>query len=121
MNMPAELKPALLGAMGGAIALAVLGFTWGGWMTAGSAATQASQRASEAVITALAPVCAENFRRDQDSAARLVELRKVNSWEQGSFIEKGGWAKIPGAQGTDSTMLRACATLILDDKVAGKN
>ena len=121
MNMPAELKPALLGAMGGAIALAILGFTWGGWMTAGNAATQASQRASEAVVTALAPICADNFRRGQDSVARLVELKKVSSWEQGSFIEKGGWAKIPGSQSTDSTILRACATLILDDKVAVKN
>jgi len=121
MNMPAELKPALLGAMGGAIALAILGFTWGGWMTAGNAATQASQRASEAVVTALAPICADNFRRDQDSAARLAELKKVSSWEQASFIEKGGWAKMPGDQTSDSTMSRACATLILNDKVAGKN
>jgi hypothetical protein len=121
MKMPAELKPALLGAMGGAIALAILGFTWGGWMTAGTAATQASQRASEAVVTALAPICADNFRRDEGSAARLAELKKVSSWEQASFIEKGGWAKMPGDQASDSTMSRACATLILNDKVAGKN
>ena len=121
MNMPAELKPALLGAMGGAIALAILGFTWGGWMTAGNAATQASQRASEAVVTALAPICADNFRRDQEAVARLVELKKVSSWQQASFIEKGGWAKMPGAGSVDSTMSRACAALILDDKVAGKN
>lgn len=121
MKMPAELKPALLGAMGGAIGLAILGFTWGGWMTAGNAAAQASQRASEAVVTALAPICADNFRHDQDTAARLDELRKVSSWDRGSFIEKGGWAKMPGAQAVDSAMLRACATLILDDKVAGKN
>jgi hypothetical protein len=121
MNVPIELKPALWGAAAGAAALAVLGFTWGGWMTASKAAIQANQRASEAVVTALAPVCADNFRRDQDSAARLVELRKVSSWEQGSFIEKGGWAKMPGVQASDSTMSRACAKLILDDKVAGKN
>lgn len=121
MKMPVELKPALLGAMGGAIALAILGFTWGGWMTAGSAATQAGQRASEAVVKALAPICADNFRRDQESVARLDELKKVSSWQQASFIEKGGWAKMPGAQTVDSSMSRACATLILDDKVAGKS
>lgn len=121
MKMPVELKPALLGAIGGAIALALLGFTWGGWTTASSAATQASQRASEAVVTALAPICADNFRRDQDTVVRLAELKKVSSWEQGSFIEKGGWAKMPGARSVDATMTRACATLILDDKVAGKN
>jgi len=115
MKMPVELKPALLGAMGGAIALAILGFTWGGWMTASNAAAQANQRASEAVVTALAPICADNFRRSGDAVARLDELK------QAGFIEKGGWAKMPGAQSADSTMSRACATLILDDKVAGKN
>jgi hypothetical protein len=120
MNMPVELKPALMGAIGGAVALAILGFTWGGWMTARSAATQASQRASEAVVTALAPICADNFRRAQESMARLDELKKVSSWQQASFIEKGGWATMPGAGSVDSSMSRACATLILDDKVAGK-
>jgi len=121
MNMPTEVKPALWGAAGGAAALAILGFTWGGWLTAGSAATQANQRASEAVVTALAPICADNFRRDQDTAARLVELKKVSTWEQARFIEKGGWAKMPGIESADSAMARACAVLILSDKVAGKN
>ncbi len=121
MKLPAELKPALLGAMGGAIALAILGFTWGGWMTSSSAATQANQRSSEAVVTALAPICADNFRRDQDAVARLVELKKISAWQQASFIEQGGWAKMPGGGVVDSGMSRACATLILDDKVAGKN
>lgn len=121
MNIPAETKPALWGAACGAAALALLGFTWGGWMTASSAATLASQRASAAVVTALAPICADNFRRDQDTTARLADLKKVSSWEQAGFIEKGGWAKMPGIETADTTMTRACAALILSDKVADKN
>lgn len=121
MNMPTEVKPALWGAAGGAVALAILGFTWGGWMTASSATSLANQRASEAVVTALAPICADNFRRDEDTAARLVELKKVSTWDQARFIEKGGWAKMPGIESADSTMARACATLILSNKVAEKN
>lgn len=66
MKMPAELKPVLMGAAGGAVALAILGFTWGGWVTAGSAKTLADQRASDAVVAALAPVCVANFRLDKD-------------------------------------------------------
>ena len=38
MQAPAQLKPALWGAVGGAIALAIVGFTWGGWMTGGKSA-----------------------------------------------------------------------------------
>lgn len=118
MKMPAELKPTLMGAAGGAVALAILGFTWGGWVTAGSAKTLADQRASDAVVAALAPVCVANFRLDKDSAAQLVELKKARSWEHASFIEKHGWSTIPGAKTPDSVMSRACAELILAEKTA---
>jgi hypothetical protein len=121
MNMPTEVKPALWGAVCGAAALAILGFTWGGWMTAGSAASHANQRASDAVVAALAPICADNFRRDHASVERLVELKKVSTWDQAGFIQKGGWAKMPGIEAADTTMSRACATLILSEKVAEKN
>lgn len=121
MKMPPELKPALMGAAGGAVALAVLGFTWGGWVTAGNAKTLAQQHASEAVVAALAPVCVANFRLDKDAAAQLVELKKARSWEHASFVEKQGWSTIPGTKRTDSVMSRACAELILAEKTAAKN
>jgi hypothetical protein len=116
MQVPSELKPALMGAVGGAIALAILGFTWGGWITAGSAEMLAKKHASEAVIAALAPICVANFRLDKDSGAQLVELKKVRSWEQASFVDKGGWAKMPGIKSADSAMARTCAEMILAEK-----
>lgn len=116
MKMPSELKPTLMGAAGGAVALAILGFTWGGWVTAGSAETLAKKHASEAVVAALAPICVANFRLDKASAAQLVELKKVRSWEHASFIEKHGWSTFPGTKGTDSVMSRACAEMILAEK-----
>lgn len=118
MKMPPELKPALMGAAAGAIALAILGFTWGGWVTAGNAKALAEQRASEAVVSALAPVCVANFRLDKDAATQLVELKKARSWEHASFIEKHGWSTIPGTKTTDSVMARACAEMILAEKTA---
>jgi len=33
MKLPIETKPALWGAACGAIALAIVGFSWGGWVT----------------------------------------------------------------------------------------
>jgi len=116
MKMPTELKPALMGAVGGAIVVAILGFTWGGWVTSGSAERLAKSRASEAVIGALAPICVANFRLDKESAAQLVALKKARSWEQASFVDKGGWAKMPGIASTDSAMSRACAEMILAEK-----
>lgn len=116
MQIPITLKPALLGAVGGAVTLAILGFTWGGWVSAASADASAKQRSLAAVTAALAPICHDNFRRGSDMAAKLAELKKVGTWEQAGFIEKGGWAKMPGTATVDSAMARACADLIVADK-----
>lgn len=116
MKMPENLVPMLQGTAMGAIGAALIGFTWGGWVTAGSAETLAKQKASAAVVSALAPICHDNFRRSTDAPARLIELKKANTWEQGSLVEKAGWAKMPGVANTDSSMARACAELIVADK-----
>lgn len=116
MKMPENLVPMLQGAAAGAIGLAVIGFTWGGWVTNGSAEAMVKQKSSAAVVSALAPICHDNFRRSADASARLIELKKANSWEQASLVEKAGWAKMPGATSTDSAMARACADLIVADK-----
>ena len=116
MNIPAATKPALWGAIAGAAALAFIGFNWAGWVTANSAETFAKERASKAVIAALAPICHDNFRRGSDVAAQTVELKKINSWDQAGFIEKGGWTKMPGVAAGNRDVARACAELIIAAK-----
>ncbi len=114
MNLPIETKPALWGIVGGAAAVAIVGFTWGGWTTAPKAELAATQRANAAVVTALAPICVENFRHASDATANLVALKKVESWSQGDYVEKGGWAKTPGTNPADqvSAVAKACAGLL---------
>jgi len=117
MDIPSEVKPALWGATGGAVALAILGFSWGGWVTGGTAETMAKQRASTAVVAALAPICVDRFQRQADSAASLVELKKANSWQQGAYVEKGGWATMPGSSSADSAVAKACADVLTSGKI----
>jgi hypothetical protein len=114
MKIPVETKPALWGALGGAIASAIIGFSWGGWVTGGTAEADATQRANAAVVAALAPVCVERFRGSADVAANLAALKKVDSWSQADFIEKGGWAIVPGSKALDqqSAVAKACASLL---------
>jgi hypothetical protein len=112
MQIPAETKPALWGAVGGAVVLAIVGFTWGGWVTGGTSAQIAKQRAEAAVVAALAPICVDKFQHATDAPANLVALRQVSSWQQASFIEKGGWATMPGATSADSAVARACAEIL---------
>jgi hypothetical protein len=110
MQVPSETKPALWGAAGGAIALAIVGFTWGGWMTTGTANKLADQRADSAVVAILTPICVDKFQQNGDAIANLAALRKISSsWEQGNFIQKGGWATRPGATSADYVLARACA------------
>jgi alpha/beta superfamily hydrolase len=115
MKIPVETKPALWGAVGGAIASAIIGFSWGGWVTGGTAEATAMQRANAAVVAALAPVCVERFQGAAEVAANLAALKKADAWSQGDFIEKGGWAAVPGTKAPDqlSAVAKACASLLV--------
>ncbi len=44
--------------------------------------------------------------------ANLVELKKVSSWQQDTFIEKGGWATFPGMSSPERGVAQACANLL---------
>jgi hypothetical protein len=114
MKIPVETKPALWGVAGGAIALAIAGFTWGGWVTGGKAEAEATQRANAAVVVALAPVCVEKFNHTPDAAANLAALTKADSWSRGDFVEKGGWATLPGSNPPTqvTAVAQACALLL---------
>ena len=115
MKVPVETKPAVWGFAGGAIVAAIVGFTWGGWVTSSTAEAGASSRASAAVVAALAPLCVEKFKGAADGAANLTALKKADSWSQGDFVEKGGWATLSGTppSGQVSAVAKACATLLV--------
>jgi hypothetical protein len=112
MQIPMELKPALWGAFAGAVALAIIGFNWGGWVLGATAEQKAKRAATEAVVAALAPICADKFRQNASAGANLAEMQKINVWQQGAYLEKGGFATLPGASLPDSAVARACAELL---------
>jgi hypothetical protein len=109
MTLPSNTKPWIQGAIVGAIAAAVIGFTWGGWVTGGSSDKRAAVAAHDATVAALASICVERFRAQGDAAVKLGELSKVSSWDRGGFIERSGFALMPGSTTADSDVARACA------------
>jgi hypothetical protein len=114
MQIPVETKPAQWGVVGGAIALAIVGFTWGGWVTGSTAEANATQRANTAVVAALAPVCVDKFKNAADAASNMTALKKIDSWSQGDYVEKGGWAGAAGPNNSQiSAVAKACATLLV--------
>ena len=102
----------LLGAFVGFAATAIIGFTWGGWTLGKTAKQMAERRAATAVVAALAPICVDKFRHSAEAATNLIELKKVNVWEQGTFITKGGWATMPGSAAANSAVAEACAIML---------
>jgi hypothetical protein len=113
LKLSPKVEPALWGAAGGAVALAVIGFTLGGWVTGGKAADLAQQKAEKAVVAALAPICADKFRHAKNADENLGKLKAIGySWEQGTYVSKGGWATLPGSSEPDSGVAQACAEML---------
>jgi len=60
----------------GAVASMVIGFSWGGWVTGGTADKIADERANTAVLAALTPICVEKFLQNSDAKANLAVLQR---------------------------------------------
>ena len=91
----------------------IVGFSWGGWVTGGTARSTAETMAHDAVVTRLAPICVDQSGRDPAKAVKLVALKEESSWQRGEYVGKQGWATMPGEQEPDSRVARACATLLI--------
>jgi len=113
MKMPVNIGAYLWGAFGGAIGLAIVGFGWGGWVTGGTDSKNVATASRTAVVTALAPICAERFREQSDAAAKTAALVKTSTWDRGDMVEKSGFATMPGSKTTDSDVARACAEILI--------
>ena len=120
MRFPTNIKPLAWGFIGGAIACMIIGFSWGGWVTGSTARNQRTAAAHDAVVAALAPICAERFRTQIDGPAKIAELAKASSWERGNVVVKSGFALMPGGKTADmdvTDVARACADILASPPV----
>jgi hypothetical protein len=112
-----SLKRLLQGAAVGAVATLAIGFGWGGWMLGSTAKTLADSTANSAVVAAIAPICVDQFQHSADAANNLTALQKTSSYEQAAYVEKGGWAIMPGSKAVDSGVPQACAAILSNLKL----
>lgn len=107
-------KMVLLWACIGSIILTVvIGFAWGGWMTANAAQDAANVMAKDAVIQRLAPICVEQFNADPDKAQKLDELAGMTASSGTKYVQEQGWATIFGEEKPDRKVADACSKLLL--------
>lgn len=116
MTFPEWTKPGIYGAFGGAIAVSILGFTWGGWTTSGTAQTMARNLASEEVTLAMVPVCRNMAAADPERSARRTILQDASGFGRRKAMMDTGWATLPGSDTPNRALADAClAGLELDE------
>lgn len=108
MNTPKWLKPGIYGALIGAVFVGVVGFSWGGWMTGGSANKMASAMAHDNVIAALVPVCMEMARTDPNRIGQLATIRAAPTYQRRDAVMVAGWATVPGSEAPNRDLAQAC-------------
>jgi hypothetical protein len=103
------------------VATIVVGFTWGGWTTGGTARSMAQEAALGSRNELAAAVCVDRFRAASNAEAQLVALKGLGSWDRGPFVEKGGWAAMPDKVEPGKGAARLCADKLatLEAPVAG--
>ena len=97
-------KAVLFWACAGSVVVAtIVGFSWGGWVTGGSAQEMAEESAAQARQELAAVVCVDRFMAAPDAGVQLTALQEITSPRaQGKFVEDGGWAIIvPASSPTD--------------------
>lgn len=115
MQTPTWTKPGLLGAGVGAIALAILGFNWGGWVTGSTASEMSDTLATAAVASALTPYCVQSAQNDPTSKAVMADIADASSYQRRGIVEKAGWATPLGSENPDRALAESCLTALTPD------
>jgi len=109
MELPSGTKPAVWGAVAGAIAMAIVGFQYLGWTTATTSEKLAQDTASTAVVTALVPFCVVKAGQDPNQAILTKFQAEQSSYSRSDIVMKAGWANLDGKTTGSDALARACA------------
>lgn len=114
MNVPTWIKPVLFGVVIGGIGAVALGFTTGGWMTAGKAEVTANEQARAEVAAALLPICLELASQDNRRDTKIEGIRSKPSYQRNEAIMDAGWTTMPGTETSDRRVASVCVEKLLN-------
>ena len=109
-KMKGKVKAGSWWFISGAIIAMIIGFTWGGWITAATS----QELSDKAVLASHTAICVAQFTEDPVYQKNLNEFEGIDSWKRPDLIEKGGWGKMPGQEEASYSVCRACAAGIED-------
>jgi heme A synthase len=111
-----DMKLFAWGMGAGAIVLLIVIFSAGWVVTSGSAEAKAEEMVTEAVLDRLAPIAFAQFMQDPNKEEHIKELGKLEYYgspNRSDYVEKQGWATMPGEQDPDSRVAYECAKRIM--------
>ena len=108
MKTPPWLSPALKGAAAGAVILAIVGFTLGGWVTGETAREMASKQSRLELIAALVPICLEQSKQDPKVIETLAKIKAASSYQRNAMVIDAGWATMPGSDDPNRGVAAEC-------------
>ncbi|WP_406649027.1 hypothetical protein QEZ52_07385 [Aliisedimentitalea scapharcae] len=115
MTFPEWTKPGVYGTLVGAVAVSIVGFSWGGWTTSGTAQDMADSFAAEQVTLAMVPVCLGLSEADAERVEILATLREASNFQRRKAMMETGWVTLPGTDAPSRDLADAClAELALD-------
>ena len=98
---------------GSVVVALVVGFTWGGWVTGGTARDMAETAGEEGRYGLASAICVEKFLAAPDAQAQLAEFKAIDSsYRQRQFIEEGGWATMPEKEEAARQAADLCAKVL---------
>jgi len=112
-----DIKPFAWGMAVGAIVLLIVIFSAGWVVTSGSAEAEAKAMATDAVMNRLAPIGVAQFMQDPNKEERLKEMKELKSWganNRSDYVQKQGWATMPGEKKPDGQIADEVARRLMD-------
>jgi hypothetical protein len=107
-------KTMLVWSCAGCVVVAlVVGFTWGGWVTGGTAQKMAGAAGDTSRYELASVICVERFLEAPDAQEQLTALKAIDSsYAQRQFIEDGGWATMPSKDKAARQTADLCAKVL---------
>jgi pimeloyl-ACP methyl ester carboxylesterase len=103
---------------GSVVAATVVGFSWGGWVTGGSAQSMADKAAAQARQEVAAVVCVDRFMAEPDARVQLAGLQEMtSSYARGRFVQDGGWASMSASSTDDRKAAGLCAEELAEREI----
>ena len=92
----------------------VAGFTWGGWVTEGTA----QEKVQESRRNLAAKFCVQRFLEASDASSQHASLMEASGWQRDDFVRKGGWAELPDLDRPIAGVADLCAEKLAEVEVS---